>query len=837
MDVTPSFGQWLKRRRKELLLTQEALAKLVGCAAITVRKIEADDLHPSQQIAEQLAQHLELEPHEREGFVTFARTGRRLSPRPSVADGSGAPLPGEQRSNLPVQREQLIGREQEVAEIVELLRRPSVGLVTITGPGGVGKTRLSQQVAAELLEHVADGVWLVELAPVTDPTLVLSTLAQVLGVKEAGGQPLLERLKAYLREKQILLLLDNFEQVVAAASLIPELLQVASRLKVLVTSREQLHLRAEHEYPVQPLPLPDLRRTLDVAQVSQYAAVALFIERAQAIKPDFAVTNANAPAVAEICFRLDGLPLAIELAAARVKVLPPAALLVRLEHQLRVLTGGARDLEERQRTLRGTIDWSYQLLSAEEQVMFVRLGVFVGGCTLEAAEAVCNGGTAAGDDLDVLEGITSLVNKSLLRQAEGVDDEPRFTMLETIREYALEQLEASGASEQLRKEHAAYFLNLAETAESELEGNDQQAWLQRLGADHDNMRAVLAWSCTTPATTELGLRVAVALDGFWWRRDFHREARRWLERLLTQGGGSVRIRTKALLNLAGTVRVMDEYALATRLYDESLAYFRQLDDRGGIANTLVDQGRLLRLQGDYARALPLEEEGLAIYQALHDRVGVVGALLSLGDVALDQGDLDRARLHFGEAKRLSEEMGNTDSSAWATVNLGVIAHAGGDDRQATLSLKESLAQFRAVDGRGGIVHVFQALGYVAHGQGDVEQATDLFRDSLRLAAEMVSPSLIADILVGFVRVAAAGQPERAARLSGSLAAVLTALEIGLSPIARSGYDRDIAVARAQLDEATFAAAEAEGRAMTLEQAIAYALDEGSQDSEAGAAPL
>ena len=356
-------------------------------------------------------------------------------------------------SNLPMQRSPLIGREREVAAVAALLRRDDVGLVTLLGPGGVGKTRLSLQVAVDLLDDFKDGVWFVNLAPITDPALVPSTIAQTLGVKEAGGEPLPETLKAYLREKRLLLLLDNFEQVVAAAPLVADLLASARHLKVLITSREVLHLYGEHEYPVPPLALPDLKHLPPLDYLSQYAAVALFIQRAQAIKPDFQVTNANAPAVAEICARLDGLPLAIELAAVRVRLFPPEALLGRLEHRLKALAGGARDLPARQQTLRGTIDWSYQLLDPAEQTLFARLGVFVGGCTLEAAEAVCNPDGAL--PLEVLDALTSLVDKSLLRQhgdrTSTLDSEPRFGMFETVREYALERLAASGEENLVRR--------------------------------------------------------------------------------------------------------------------------------------------------------------------------------------------------------------------------------------------------------------------------------------------------------------------------------------------------------------------------------------------------
>ncbi len=412
-------------------------------------------------------------------------------------------------NNLPAQRTPLIGREREVEAVMGLLRRDDVGLVTLTGVGGIGKTRLSQQVAANLLDDFPDGVFFVELAPIADPALAASTIATMIGVKQVNGQPLGQSLQAYLREKHLLLVLDNFEQVIAAALLVADLLSAAAHLKVLVTSRTPLHLYGEHEFPVTPLAVPDRNVLPPLEDLTQYDAVRLFVERAQAVKPDFQVTHAMARAVAEICYRLDGLPLAIELAAARVKLFSPQALLGRLDHRLTILTGGARDLTPRQQTLRGAIDWSYRLLGADEQRLFARLGVFVGGCTVDAADTVSR---AAGDlPGDVLDGLLALVDQSLVQEQEGVEGEPRFTMLETIREYAMEQLARSGETATIRRAHAAYFLALAEAAEPQLVGGPQQApSLKRLAVEQDNLRAALQWALEA-RETELGLRLGIAL--------------------------------------------------------------------------------------------------------------------------------------------------------------------------------------------------------------------------------------------------------------------------------------------------------------------------------------
>jgi predicted ATPase/class 3 adenylate cyclase len=396
------------------------------------------------------------------------------------------------RNNLPLQPTPLIGREKEVSEVCDLLRTEETRLLTLTGPGGTGNTRVALQAAADLLEDFPDGTYFVSLATLTEAELLLPAAAEMVGVREVGEQPLDETLKDYLSQRRLLLVLDNFEQVLEAASAVTELLAVAPGMKVLATSRAPLGLYGEHEFPVPPLSMPDLKSPPSLERLTQYEAVGLFVERARAVKPDFSITNESAPAVAEICVRLDGLPLAIELAAARIKMLPPKAMLHRLTSRLKLLTGGARDLPERQRTLRATIEWSHALLDEGEQVLFGRLAVFSGGRTLEAIEAICD---AEGDlPVDAFEGVSSLQDKSLLRQEEGVRGEPRFVMLETIHEFAREKLQESGEAEEIKRLHAQYFLTLAEEAYPEFKGANQLEWLERLEVEHDNVRAALTWA-------------------------------------------------------------------------------------------------------------------------------------------------------------------------------------------------------------------------------------------------------------------------------------------------------------------------------------------------------
>ncbi|MBA3476949.1 MAG: XRE family transcriptional regulator, partial [Lautropia sp.] len=599
-----SFGEWLRRRRKALDLTQEALAQRAGYSLGAIRKLEADERRPSRELAESLADVLAVPVEERAAFLKVARAERAVdhlrlpgsgvstlgqviarAPDPQTGLLADVPLLKAQPAlhNLPVPLTPLIGREQEIAAITTLIQDPAVRLLTLTGPGGTGKTRLSHQVAAELCDDVSQGVpdavWFVDLAPLSDASLVVSTIAQTLGVRDTG-LPRADSLVGHLRDKHMLLILDNFEQVLPAATDIAALLQAAPRLKLLVTSREVLHLSGEQEYPVLPLALPDLRQSESPTQLTEYAAVALFIQRAVAARPDFQVTDANASVVAEICVRLDGLPLAIELAAARIKMLPPAALLQRLGNRLKLLTGGARDLATRQQTLRAAIDWSYQLLTPSEQQLFARLGVFVGGCTLEAAEAVCQ----EQSDQDILDGIQSLIDKSMLHRKDDAD-EASFTMLETMREYALEQLAASGQEDVLRCRHAEYYREFAEAAEPALRSAQQVAWGSRLEREHDNLRAALRWFISQ-GDADQGLRMSGALWRFWGYCGHLLEGRDILAELLALHGGGAGPRARALLGAGSLVSLLGAGDDAAALFEQSAALFRKVGDRWGQAFAL-----------------------------------------------------------------------------------------------------------------------------------------------------------------------------------------------------------------------------------------------------------
>lgn len=843
MDEITSFGAWLRRARKACDLTQAELARRVGCAEGTVRNLEADALRPSKQLAARLAAQLGLPQEAHAAVIAFARGGAQAPVLPQLP---ALPSTGQSRAlqaglvraldgaphNLPAQPTPLVGRDRQVGVVRDLLRRSPARLVTLHGPGGVGKTRLGLQVAAELLDTFADGVFFVALAPIADPTLVPSAIAQTLGVKEGPGQPLVEQIKGYLRPRQLLLLLDNFEQVVGAAPHIAALLAAAPQLKVLVTSRAVLHLSGEQEFPVPPLALPDRRHLLRLEMLAQYEAIALFVQRAQAARPDFQLTAATAPAVVEICTRLDGLPLAIELAAARSKLFSPPALLGRLRSRLALLTDGTRDLPMRQQTLRNTIDWSYALLDAGVQALFARLAVFVGGFSLEAVEAVC----VAADDppLSALDRLSALVDQSLLQQMPGADGEPRFTFLETIREYALERLELSGEAEDVRQRHAQHFMGLAELAEQQLRAAEQSTWLDRLEVEHDNFRAALAWCQTQESELDAGLRLAAALWNFWEVRGHLNEGRHWLEALLARAPKRTALRSKAL-NAAGSLAFdQHDYAAATAFHEESLAIRRELGDARGIAVALGNLGNVARAQANYAAARARLEEGLAIFRDLGYTWAVGLALHNLGHVAREQRDYPAARHFYAESLRTVRELGDTQGIASSVHDLGYVALEEGDDGRALELFDESLALFHELGDKPGMAHAFHSLGLVAWHRGEYDVARVHLEASLRLRQELGDPQGTAACLAGLGGVAGvAARPEKAVRLFGATAALLEATGAHLEAIERAIYERSVAAARAVLGATRFAEAWAAGRAIPLEQAIAFAL---SEDVEGTALP-
>jgi predicted ATPase/serine/threonine protein kinase len=728
-------------------------------------------------------------------------------------------------TNLPVQRTGFVGREKEVAAAGELLLRQDVRLVTVTGPGGIGKTRLAMQVASGLVEHFPGGTHFVSLSSISDPGLVASVIVQTLGIREAGGQSPLEILKENLQDSRrapMLLVLDNFEHLIQAAPTVAELLATGPNLKIIVTSRAALHVYGEREFPVPPLALPD-SRPMPPVELLQYPAVALFVQRAIAVKPDFEVNRENASAVTEICARLDGLPLAIELAAARVKVLSPSSMRTRLAGRLQLLTGGARDLPQRQQTLRAAMDWSYDLLSAAEQKLFRRLSAFVGGCNLEGVEAVCD--TKRDLDLDLLDGIASMVDKSLVRQIEQGKGESRFVMLETIREYALEKLKAGGEEAATKRAHAAYCLVLAEEEATEQSGAEGAEWLERCTLEHDNFRAGLEW-LTETGDAEWGLRLGAALFRFWEMREYLAEGRDRLGKLLKLAGAAAptKARARALFAAGVLAGEQGDYAAADTLIKESLGIARQLRDTQGVAVSLNALAVLARDRGDLAVARSLFEESLVLWRELDDAKAVARCLSNLANVVKLQGDYARSRSLYAECLSIFEGLGDRTGVAWSMNYLGDVARDQGDSAAARARYEQGLAIFRELGDRWGIAGTLADLGTLAREQGNYPSAGSLYRESIRIFQELDHKRGIARLLECFACSAAVQlEAERSLRLAGAAAALRQVIGAPLTPAEQAKLEAGLHPARQALTNTAGEAAWLEGWALTAEKAIEQVL--------------
>jgi predicted ATPase/transcriptional regulator with XRE-family HTH domain len=835
MDALISFGEWVKRRRGALGLTQDGLARRIYCSLAMIRKIEADERRPSQQLAELLTEHLALKADKQQLFVLIARGERgveHLPPPEDLAAAEALPDPIAFPS-LPMPPTGLIGRNHNIVAVRALLLRADVHLVTLTGPPGIGKTRLSIAVAADIQDQFADGIAFIPLTPIQEPNLVISTIGQALGVMESAGRPLLDGLKAFLRERQVLLVLDNFEQVLQATPQIAELIASAPHLKLLVTSRVALRLLSEQRFVVPPLALPGMNRlhsAPDLVDVlSGYAAIELFVQRAQAVTQTFTLTPENAVAIAAICVRVDGLPLAIELAATRIALFTPQELLARLEHRLALLTGGALDLPVRQQTLRGAIAWSYGLLSDSEQTLLRRLGIFVGGFTLSAAERISN---EADLGISVLDGVAALIDKSLVYQADGAHQpktgETRFALLETIREFALEQLTVSGEATTIRQQHAHVFLTLAEVSSSYRYGAMQQEWLARLDLDHDNLRAALAWSLTDDDAS-ISLRIAGALGGFWRERGYWSEGRRWLEAALkhSAGQGNILERLEALINLEElVVRGLNDYEQSAAIFTEIQDLAQKLDDPHRHAVILRELGIFKRLLGEHDAARPLLEQAIKCFQALGDDWKRASALMQIGDVFRDLGIYHEAQSCFEQSMAIYHTIGDSRGYFWIHIKLGEIARDQSEYTAARRWLEPAVAYFTGSHSNVGLAWAMTNLAIAELAEGRAERAAELFAQGLiefHTCGQKVGIAYglkgLADVLVH-----QRANLQRAVQLFGASAILLLDIGAGITPGDRVEHDPFLDQARATLEPDKFKAAWIVGQGLSIEQAIAMAIE-------------
>jgi predicted ATPase/DNA-binding XRE family transcriptional regulator len=804
MITHTSFGQWLKQRRKTLDMTRDELAQRIGCSASILYKIEADERRPSKQIAELLAHNLNIPPDEHEAFVRFARVETSDS-----ADPFGTPY--HPPTNLPAQLTTLIGRDDDITAIRKRLSHPDVRLLTLLGPPGIGKTQLALQAATYILEDFPAGVFFVALSPITDASLVPATLANTLGLPDIGPQTPLQRLKAFLRDKQILLILDNFEQLLAAAPQLADLLAGCPWLKLLVTSRAPLHIRTERQMPVARLALPDLANLPDLDALSRYAAVSLFIERAQAVQPAFALTSENASAVAAICTRLDGLPLAIELISARIKLLSPAMLLERLHGRLMLQSDGLRDFEPRHRTLNAAIEWSYQLLTAEEQMLFRRLGVFVGGWTLEAAETVCMENLS----LNMLDGLASLLDKNLIKHDNRSDGLPRFMMLETIGEYAVAQAAVSDEWNSLYKRHFDYFLRLAEQAEVHQFGGEQIMWFDRLESDLDNLRAAFNRS----VESEHGLRLVTTLGWFLSERSHSREGLDWFDRAIAANPDtSLSLRAKALHSAASQAMLLGDHNRQIALCEQSLQVARPANDRWNMAWALSHLG--------FFNSTTCLDESLTLFRELEDSMGITHTLYRRAGFAIGQDDHTYARLLLEEALTNARKADDKIMLGWIFHSFGILTERQNHDyAQVKLHFESSLKYFHEARFMIGYHRTLLPLARVELLMSDVDHAQKHYKEALVLIRQLqYDPWGACFAIFGLAQAAQfLGQPDRAATLLEAMSSIIPQTDqVDLASFPT--FDSHVMQVRALLGETAYAKAQAIGSVMTSPQLIAYALE-------------
>jgi predicted ATPase/transcriptional regulator with XRE-family HTH domain len=902
----PTFAAWLKQRRTELNVTREKLSEQVGFSFDLLRKLETGKRRPSAQIALLLADFFKIPADEREAFVTFARSGQIALPagaNPSDDSTNRVRAPWRRaykhQTNLPASLTPLIGRGQEADTLKELIAHPKARLVTLTGAPGIGKTRLALKVATDLVEQFDDGVFLVELTPVADPGLVLRTIADTLGLKESADQPVDEAVLQHLRERRMLLMLDNFEQVLDASPVVVKLLEASPWLRVLVTSREALHARGERRFSVPPLELPQPNDHPSLRELLSYPSIELFVERARMSRPDFVLTEQNAEAVTRICSALDGLPLAIELAAGHASFFSPQEMEALLGSRLQLLKTRALDLPDRHRTLRGAVEWSYNLLNAQEQTIYRRLGVFTGGFTINAARAVAVAGADGESGVEAVEVLESLLEKSLITRgvfvkaggagADGTSNTVgvgRLGMLETLRAYALEQLAAHGEEEETRDRHAHYYLNFVKEGGEHFTGAEVVTWVQQVATEYVNIREALAWflgshgrqegnegameqsaglhareSKVGKAGSEAelegikhGIDLCIALFPFWDAQHYLGEARAWYtlaaERvapfaqaradggLLDPEQGTAEITAArnyspelaaiwaTMLSGAGAMAYYQcDYEAARANNEKGLGIRRQIGDRSGMAASLNNLGIAAIDQGDYEAARDYLSESLSIARELGVPWKICSALDNLGIAETRQGELSEARLHLEESLALARQSEDLQRTAEALTNLSVVARLHGEFGEARTYLDQASVIYRQLEHKSGTIQVLIQQGFVAREENHFDKARTHLSEALTLLRDLATKLLIADCLEGLAwLLGKGGNLERSVRLFGAADSLREAKGLPLSQAERNYNDQFLAAARQQLGAERWDMAWAEGRAMTLDHAVADALE-------------
>jgi predicted ATPase/transcriptional regulator with XRE-family HTH domain len=785
MQEQHSFGYWLRLKRKALDLTREALADRVGCSVSTIRKLEDEERRPSAQIAELLVEIFKIPITERTAFLRFARGDWRSAPSSTDEEAPWrAPTQAVDqppRSNLPATFTSLIGRDKDIAAVHDYLTDPYIRLITLIGPGGIGKTRLSIASASQSLSDFPEGAFFVSLAPLDQPSLIPSAIAQALGYVEKSDLPAEKHLMDGIGNKRMLFVLDNCEHLIEdVARVASSLLSACSRLKILTTSREALQIPGEWLYSVPVLDMPKEKSVVDIETVSEFPALVLFAERARAVRSDFTLNAENIPAVAAICSQLDGLPLAIELIAARVKTLSPEQIAARLDDRFALLTSGSRIAPSRQQTLHATLEWSYELLTEPERELFRQLSVFAGGFTLEALESVA----LLDSGQSILDALSRLVDKSLLLVEQ--QDQPRYRFLEPIRQYARDKLNETGESSLIQDRHLNYYLRVAEEAEPYLFGAGQQGWKNRLEWDHDNLRVALGWSLESNQI-EAGLKMAGALAWFWHNKGHLSEGNLWLEKTLASGIGiQGRERAKALRASSILSTGAGDYIRARALAESSIKLYREMGDNRGAGLVLADLGASLHWGGKEEEAIETLEESLRLLRATGERWEIAYALLWLGDTWFRMRNIERAATTWEESLRLTQELGDPYLIAWSLGGLADVARLRAEYTRATGMFRKSLSLYLSSGSKFGPPFSLEALALVA---------------------------------------AALGDAKRAARLWGAASAWREAINQPLPPTYQRDYAASITQVRTQLGEEDYESAWSDGHTMSPEQAIALALEE------------